>query len=91
MADLGCADKCVRAGVPHAQHNRVPQELLRLLQQGPGDDRDTTAETSKKRFQPDILLLHQGKIIIVEFKLCRDTDPELEKAHSDAQTWCKNC
>ena len=83
MADLGSAEKCERDGAPKMTHNRVPPELLTKLGSIPHEGRT--------KYQPDVMILHQGEndetptITIVEFKYCRDTQPEDQLQHCHAQ------
>ena len=84
MADLGRTAKCEEAGAPSLLPHRVPPKFLprqprreeTLL---PADE--NTHPMPKTKLQPDIMLVlgkktkAEATIHIVEFKVCRDTDP----------------
>jgi ribonuclease HI len=86
MADVGSAEKCEQAGAPVLHLNRVPLELLPAL--ADGEDLPTG---EKRKLQPDAMIVQQSPkkedtvIYIIEFKYCRDTQPEGQLAKCAAQ------
>ncbi len=76
MADLGRADKCVRAGVPTLKTTEYLKSSCDCYSKGGGGDSDTT---SKKRFHLDIC---SNKARLSERYRDTDPEPQLQKAHS---------
>lgn len=65
MADLGSAEKCQKAGAPPLP--RCPEELKAFL-----------LKPHAHNSRPDAIIMHTDKrsIYLIEFKYCKDTQPE---------------
>ena len=83
MADLGSADKCEQDGAPILTQRRVPASLLSHLK--------NTKPSELPKSQPDAIIVLKGKneekdkVILIEFKYCRDTQPQDQLKHCTTQ------
>ena len=83
-ADIGNQHHCTEDGIPHWP-NQVPASLLPPMETAPLTSGHRQKKRQKTRMQPDVLL-HQGQdIYIVEFKYCRDTQPDTQHNNSIQQ------
>jgi hypothetical protein len=82
-ADIGNQHHCTEDGIQHWP-NQVPASLLPPVESAPLPTRHRQ-KRQKTKMQPDVML-HQGKdIYIVEFKYCRDTQPDTQHNNSISQ------